>query len=161
MGRLRDRQSDRFLDPDTLTAKTGHTVRHQYKEPDAPDVLPPADAMVVAPITCNSLAKWAAGISDTLPLGLLVEAVGKQQPVVAMPFSNRAQISFPAIQEAMSKLSTWGVAVLVGDNIYKQHEPGTGDNYVHLFPWHLAWQALLQHPRLDSGLLAARLESGD
>ncbi|MGH3933820.1 MAG: flavoprotein [Pseudonocardiaceae bacterium] len=46
----------------------GHTVRHQYKEPDAPNVLPPADAMVVAPITCNSLAKWAAGISDTLPL---------------------------------------------------------------------------------------------
>jgi flavoprotein len=64
-----------------------------YKEPDASDVLPPADAMVVAPITCNSLAKWAAGISDTLPLGLFGEAVGKRQPVVAMPFSNRAQIN--------------------------------------------------------------------
>lgn len=139
----------RFIDADTLAAKTGHTVRHQYKEPDAPDVLPPADAMVVAPITCNSLAKWAAGISDTLPLGLLVEAVGKRQPVVAMPFSNRAQISFPAIREAMRKLTAWGVTVLVGDDIYKQHEPGTGDNYVHLFPWHLAWQALRQHPWLD------------
>jgi phosphopantothenoylcysteine synthetase/decarboxylase len=139
----------RFIDADTLATKTGHTVRHQYKEPDAPDVLPPADAMVVAPITCNSLAKWAAGISDTLPLGLLVEAVGKRQPVVAMPFSNRAQISFPAIQEAMRKLTAWGVTVLVGDDIYKQHEPGTGDNYVHLFPWHLAWQALRQHPWLD------------
>jgi phosphopantothenoylcysteine synthetase/decarboxylase len=139
----------RFIDADTLSAKTGHTVRHQYKEPDAPDVLPPADAMVVAPITCNSLAKWAAGISDTLPLGLLVEAVGKRQPVVAMPFSNRAQISFPAIREAMRKLTAWGVTVLVGDDIYKQHEPGTGDNYVHLFPWHLAWQALRQHPWLD------------
>jgi flavoprotein len=34
---------------------------------------------------CNSLAKWAAGISDTLSLGLLVEAVGKRQPVLAMP----------------------------------------------------------------------------
>ncbi len=139
----------RFLNADTLAAKTGHTVRHQYKEPDAPDVLPPADAMVAAPITCNSLAKWAAGISDTLPLGLLVEAVGKRQPVVAMPFSNRAQISFPAIQEAITTLTEWGVTVLVGDDIYKQHDPGTGGHYVHLFPWHLAWQALLQHPWLD------------
>ena len=138
----------RFLDPDSLTAQTGHTVRHRYKEPDAPDVLPPADALVVAPITCNSLAKWATGISDTLPLGLLVEAVGKRQPVVAMPFSNRAQISFPAIQDAITKLTAWGVTILVGDDIYKQHEPGTGDNYVHLFPWHLAWQAVLQHPWL-------------
>lgn len=135
-----------FIDPDTLAAKTGHTVRHQYKDPHAPDVLPAADAMVVAPITCNSLAKWAAGISDTLPLGLLVEAVGKRQPVVAMPFSNRAQISFPAIQDAMTKLTTWGVTIMVGDNVYKQHDPGTGDHYVHLFPWHLAWQAVLEHP---------------
>jgi phosphopantothenoylcysteine synthetase/decarboxylase len=138
----------RFIDTDALAAKTGHVVRSQYKEPDAPDVLPPADAMIVAPITCNSLAKWAAGISDTLPLGLLVEAVGKGLPVVAMPFSNWAQISFPAVQRAMRELSEWGVTVLVGDDVYKQHEPGTGGaNYIHLFPWHLAWRALLDHPR--------------
>lgn len=118
----------------------------------------PADAMVVAPITCNSLAKWAAGISDTLPLGQLVEAVGKRQPVVAMPFSNRAQINFPAIHDAMNKLTAWGVTVLVGDDIYKQHQPGTGDNYLHLFPWHLAWQALLHHPWLDPGHLRLRPE---
>ncbi len=135
-----------FIDTEALAAKTGHTVRSQYKEPDAPDVLPPADAMIVAPITCNSLAKWAAGISDTLPLGLLVEAVGKHQPVVAMPFSNWAQISFPAVQDAIHTLEGWGVTVLVGDQVYKQHEPGTGERYIHLFPWHLAWQALQDHP---------------
>jgi len=104
---------------------------------------------VVAVSLKKKLAKWAAGISDTLPLGLIVEAVGKRQPVVAMPFSNRAQISFPAIQDAIGKLTTWGVTVLVGDDVYKQHEPGTGDHYVHHFPWHLAWQALLHHPWLD------------
>jgi phosphopantothenoylcysteine synthetase/decarboxylase len=75
----------RFIDGEGLAAKTGHVVRSSYKEPDAPDILPPADALIVAPVTCNSLAKWAAGISDTLPLGLLAEAVGKKQPVVAMP----------------------------------------------------------------------------
>lgn len=142
----------RFIDCEGLAAKTGHVVRSSYKEPDAPDILPPADALIVAPITCNSLAKWAAGISDTLPLGLLVEAVGKKQPVVAMPFSNRAQISFPAVQTAMINLAAWGVTVLVGDDVYKQHEPGTGDRYIHLFPWHLAWQAVLEHPWLPQEL---------
>lgn len=137
----------RFIDVESLTRQTGHTVRSQYKEPDAPDILPPADAMIVAPITCNSLAKWAAGISDTLPLGLLVEAVGKAQPVVAMPFSNWAQLSFPGVQQAIRSLSEWGVTVLLGDEVYRLHEPGTGDNFVHLFPWSLAWKALLAHPR--------------
>ncbi|MEV6099366.1 flavoprotein [Nocardia sp. NPDC051981] len=136
----------RFIDTEALAAKTGHPVRSQYKEPDAPDILPPADAMIVAPLTCNSLAKWAAGISDTLPLGLLVEAVGKRLPVVAMPFSNWAQISFPALQRAIRDLSDWGVTVLVGDDVYKQHDPGTGADYIHLFPWDKAWAALLAHP---------------
>ncbi len=70
----------RFVDADALAVKTGHPVRSEYKHPDAPDVLPPAQGIIVAPITSNSLAKWAAGISDTLPLGLLVEAVGLGLP---------------------------------------------------------------------------------
>ncbi|ATL66703.1 flavoprotein [Nocardia terpenica] len=135
----------RFIGADALEAKTGHPVRSEYKDPGTPDVLPPAEAMVVAPITCNSLGKWAAGISDTLPLGLLVEAVGKRLPVVAVPSSNRAQISFPAIQDAIRKLSDWGVTMLIGDDVYPQPEPGAGGN-AHLFPWHLAWQAVLSHP---------------
>jgi phosphopantothenoylcysteine synthetase/decarboxylase len=142
----------RFIDCDAIEEKTGHVVRSSYKDPDAPDILPPADAMIVAPITCNSLAKWAAGISDTLPLGFLVEAVGKKQPVVAMPFSNWAQIGFPAVQAAMTSLADWGVTVLVGDEVYKQHDPGTGGKYIDLFPWHLAWEALLGHPWLPQNL---------
>ena len=63
----------RFIDCEVLAAKTGHEVRSSYKDPEAPDVLPPAAAMIAAPITCNSVAKWAAGISDTLPLGFLVK----------------------------------------------------------------------------------------
>lgn len=78
-----------FIDAGILAAKTGHTVRHQYKDPDAPDVLPPADAMVVAPITCNSLSKWAVGISDTLPLGLLVEAGHRRQLYSPIPLAPR------------------------------------------------------------------------
>ena len=44
-------------------------MRSEYKQPETPDELPPPDAMIVALATCNTLGKWAAGISDTLPLG--------------------------------------------------------------------------------------------
>ncbi|WP_307710938.1 flavoprotein [Streptomyces sp. V1I6] len=44
-------------------------VRHQYKLPSQPDVLPPPDAMFVAPLTNNTLAKWATAFSDTLASG--------------------------------------------------------------------------------------------
>ncbi|MFE3059486.1 flavoprotein [Nocardia sp. NPDC059239] len=104
--------------------------------------------MIVAPLTGNSLAKWAAGISDTLPLGLLMEAVGKRLPIVAVPFSNSAQISFPALQNASRDLSDWGVTMLVSDAVNKQHEPGTGADHIRLFPWETTWQALLAHPLL-------------
>jgi hypothetical protein len=135
----------RFVDAGAIAAKTGHSVRSEYKQPGTPDVLPPADAMIVAPATCNTMAKWAAGISDTLPLGLLVEALGKRLPVVCMPFSNRAQLNFPAIQNAMRNLTDWGVTIL-GADVYTPHEPGTGGKYVHLFPWRSAWDALQLHP---------------
>jgi Flavoprotein len=137
----------RFIDADAITAKTGHTVRSAYKEPGTPDVLPLADAMIIAPATCNTMAKWAAGISDTLPLGLLVEAVGKHLPIVCMPFSNHAQLSFPAIQAAMHNLADWGVTIL-GADVYSPHEPGTGGKYVQVFPWNFAWESLSNHPWL-------------
>ncbi|MET7774068.1 flavoprotein [Nocardia sp. NPDC005366] len=136
----------KFIDVEALEAKTGHPVRSQYKEPGTPDLLPPADAMIAAPVTCNSVAKWAAGISDTLPLGLLVEAVGKGLPVVAVPYSNPAQLSFPAIQDAISKLGKWGVTVLT-NSPNEQRESATGEEFVQLLPWGDAWRALLAHPR--------------
>ncbi|MEV0250070.1 flavoprotein [Nocardia sp. NPDC050712] len=137
----------KFIDVAQLEQATGFPVRSEYEEPGTPDLLPPADAMVVAPITANSLAKWAAGISDTLPLGLLVEAVGKGLPVVAVPFSNRAQLEFPAIQEAIGKLAEWGVIVVGGSDITEPHEPGAGAEQLPAFPWDRTWQALLTHPR--------------
>lgn len=138
----------KFIDVDALEALTGHPVRSSYKDPDVPDVLPPADAMIAAPITCNSLAKWAVGISDTLPLGLLVEAVGKRLPVVAAPYSNDAQLGFPPIRDAMRKLSEWGVTVLAGDDVRTSHKPGTGAGQRDSFPWNQVWRAVLDHPWL-------------
>jgi hypothetical protein len=49
----------KFIDAAELAGLTGHPVRSEYKQPDEPDVLPPADAFVVAPATFNTV------ISDT------------------------------------------------------------------------------------------------
>jgi hypothetical protein len=40
--------------------------------------------MITCPVTFNTLNKWALGISDTLVLGLLTEAVGLGLPLRAL-----------------------------------------------------------------------------
>lgn len=132
-----------FIDGEALAAKTGYAVRWEYREPGTVSSSPAPDVIIAAPITCNSLAKWATGISDTLPLGILVSAVAWGTPTVAMPFSNRIQLSHPGVQEAIRKLSDWGIIMLASREIYEPHEPGTGSKVAHLFPWHVAWEAAL------------------
>lgn len=138
-----------FADVPDLEALTGHPVRSQYKMPGTADVLPPPDAMIVAPATINTINKWAEGISDTLALGLLVEAIGKGLPIVALPFSNRAHAAHPAFARHIAELRSWGVTVLYGDDVYPFHEPGTGSRYLDIYPWHLAVKAL-PHPDRDA-----------
>lgn len=131
-----------FLDSLGLAGQTGHPVRSDYKNPSDPDVLPAPDAIVVAPATVNTINKWAAGICDTLPLGILVEAIGKRLPVVAMPFTNSAQAAHPAFAENIEKLRSWGVRVLYGPDIHLPHDPGTGGDYLEAFPWNRTLEAL-------------------
>jgi phosphopantothenoylcysteine synthetase/decarboxylase len=131
----------KFLDVPALAEQTGHPVRSFYKQPDEPDLLPPADAFVVAPATVNTINKWAAGITDTLALGLLVEAYGMGLPIVAMPYTNDRMARFPAFQENIAKLSDWGIRMIYGDEV-KLFPPGMGAERRHEFPWHLAIEAL-------------------
>lgn len=132
----------KFVDAAALAEQTGFPVRSHYKNPGDPDVLPPADAMVVAPATVNTMNKWAAGIADTLPLGLLVEGIGKRLKIVAMPYTNRAMAAHPAFGESISRLRSWGVTVLYGDDVLPLPEPGLGQELLDAIPWHLALAAL-------------------
>ncbi|MFB8000896.1 flavoprotein [Nocardia sp. NPDC056000] len=125
----------KFIDADALAATTGWPVRSEYKEPGTPDLLPPADAMIAAPLTGNSIAKWAVGISDTLALGLLIEAVGDGKPVVAVPYSSQGQLNFRPIQRALRTLAESGVTIVPA-------EPGAA------LPLSAAWRAVLEHPGL-------------
>lgn len=132
----------KFVDVAALERQTGRPVRSRYKNPGDPDVLPAADAMIVAPATVNTVNKWAAGIADTLALGLLVEAIGKDLPLVAMPFTNVAMAAHPAFRESIDRLRRWGVTVLFGDDVMPLHPPGTGERHLDRFPWQLGIDAL-------------------
>ncbi|WP_018349474.1 flavoprotein [Longispora albida] len=132
----------KFLDLPALTAMTGHPVRIQYKNPQDPDVLPAPDAMIVAPATVNTINKWAAGICDTLALGLIVEGIGLGLPIVAMPFTNRAHAAHPAFGENLARLSSWGVTVLWDTTGHRPHEPRAGEGLIDTFPWEQALAAL-------------------
>lgn len=128
---------------DGLRELTGHPVRYQYKLPSQEDVLPPPDALLAAPLTLNSLTKWADGHSDTLALGLLTEAFGLPQPLVALPYINRAQAQHPAVERAVATLRTADVRVLLDDGQdtgHTPHAPKQGD--VHAYPWGLALDVL-------------------
>jgi phosphopantothenoylcysteine synthetase/decarboxylase len=122
----------RFMDAGELAALTGHPVRVHYKDPDEPDVLPPANAMVLAPATFNTINKLAHGISDTLALGLVNEAIGLGLPIAAVPWPNTALARHPAFQRSVAELRTWGVTVILDP----ARLPGVSETDA-VFPWEL------------------------
>ncbi|MFD8104236.1 flavoprotein [Nocardia fluminea] len=130
----------RFLDVEALAAQTGHPVRWEFKQPGTDDLLPPADALIAAPLTTNSMAKWATGIGDTLPLALLVEAVGAGLPVVAIPHAKQEQMNFPAVRQARERLAEWGVRF-----VRATEDADTGP-----LPWKSALSAL-REPQMAAG----------
>ncbi|HEX5493497.1 MAG TPA: flavoprotein [Mycobacteriales bacterium] len=130
----------KWLDALTLAELTGHPVRSRYKRPDEPDLLPPPDAILVAPATSNTVNKWAAGITDTLALGLVVEATGAGLPVVAMPSTSSGLAAYPAFTRSLAALRDAGVTVLLGEG---GHQPGMSErDPPSTFPWHLGLAAL-------------------
>jgi len=148
----------KFVDADALEEMTGHPVRTNYKSPGERDMLPPPDAIIVAPATVNTINKWAAGITDTLVLGLLIEAYGYRIPTVVVPYTNYIMARHPSLHESLAKLRGWGVQVLYGDEVYRLGPPGQTDRFRHQFPWRRALQALsgpvISNSRVEPGALS-------
>ena len=132
----------KFVDVAALHQQTGHPVRTYYKSPGDPDVLPEADAMIVAPATVNTVNKWAAGITDTLVLGLLVEGYGYGVPTAVVPYTNKVMALHPSLHESLAKLRDWGVHVLYGEDVCRLGGPGQTDRFRGQFPWRHALQAV-------------------
>ena len=140
----------KFVDVASLRQQTCHEVRTFYKNPGDGDVLPPPNAIIVAPATVNTINKWAAGIADTLVLGLLIEGYGMGLPIVAVPYTNNVMALHPVLHESMDRLRSWGVRVLYGDDVVRLHRPGQSHRHRGEFPWRQALQAVQTHWTSDS-----------
>jgi len=84
--------------------------------------------------------KWAAGIADTLALGLVCEGIGMGLPIVVLPYLNAAQAEHPAFLQSIERLRASGVRVLFGPSVLPLHQPRQGNK--DAFPWHLTLAAL-------------------
>lgn len=101
-----------WVDVPRLAEVSGHAVRVDPRIPQDQDPLPPADAIIAAPLTFNSLNKWASGISDTLALGLLNEALGLDLPIITAPCIKEALRLHPAYEASVKLLISVGVNVV-------------------------------------------------
>jgi Flavoprotein len=107
-------QAMTFIDGDALTAATGYPIRSAWRRPGEPRPLPDPTAIAVAPATFNTINKWAAGISDTLALGILCEAYGLGIPTAVLPYVNAPQQAHPAYAESVRRLGAMGVRFPAG-----------------------------------------------
>ncbi|WP_405845747.1 flavoprotein [Streptomyces sp. NBC_01518] len=130
-----------FLDAEAIETQTGYPIRSAWRTPGEARPLPPADAIVVAPATFNTVNKWAAGISDTLALGILCEAYGMGIPTAVLPYLNAAQAAHPAYEQSLARLR--GMGVLVGS--YEPHKPKAGGG-ADRFQWEEALDLLAPKP---------------
>jgi len=128
-----------------LRELTGHPVRSTYKRPEEPDALPLPDAFLVSPLTFNSLNKWAAGISDTLAMGLLNESLGMGVPITAVPWLNAQLAAHPAVAPSIARLEAAGVRFTSGLGHPSTRIPGPdGKTGTPVYPWLEIEQALVE-----------------
>ncbi|WP_406082465.1 flavoprotein [Micromonospora zamorensis] len=103
-----------WLDREALQDKTGHLVRVEWRMPGDPEPHPPADVVVAAPLTFNTVTKWALGINDTLALGVLNESLGAGLPILAFPHVKAELDAHPAYAGHLAVLRAAGVVVAKG-----------------------------------------------
>ncbi|MER5678710.1 flavoprotein [Streptomyces sp. NPDC002238] len=121
-----------------LEELTGRPVRSEYKRPGEPDAWPPADVILFAPATFNSVNHWALGLADRFVVGVVAEAIGKRIPVVAMPCVNASYVQHRAFDRSVAELREMGVTVLYGEGGFVPNRSGEKVP----FPWHLALDAV-------------------
>jgi hypothetical protein len=119
-----------------LEALTGHLVKSRYRRPGEPDVLPPADAVLFAPATFNSVNCLALGLTSAWVVGYTAEALGAGVPVAVMPCVNTALAAHPQFGRSVRTLRSAGADVLLGEGFHTPGAPGTADPAG--YPWQSA-----------------------
>ena len=129
-----------WIDLGGIASATGCVTRVAPRSLYEPDTLPPADALVAAPLTFNTLNKWAAGISDTLAFGTLNELLGVDIPIIAAPCIKSALQRHPAYNDSTRRLTECGVTVMNPEFITTRDDDGLAT---------FEWARILQDMSID------------
>jgi phosphopantothenoylcysteine synthetase/decarboxylase len=126
-----------WVDEEAIADVIGQGSRKELRSPDQPKSRERASAIVVAPMTFNSIGKLAAGIADTLAHSAMCEALGEGIPFVAVPMVNQYLAAHPAFNSHVHRLTVAGVKwVSLVDGTAGRFETvvsGTGDELVQGF----------------------------
>jgi phosphopantothenoylcysteine synthetase/decarboxylase len=134
-----------WIDLDALAAATGCLTRVHARPPrQQEESLPRAEAVMAAPMTFNSLNKWAAGFSDTLALGVLNEMLGTEVRIIAAPCVKPVLRQHPAYSHSIAQLTNAGVSLLDPDAITTRAKDGLA-----AFDWPQIVAALLDATKPD------------
>jgi len=135
----------KFINIPLLEQLTKHPIQVEYRHPEEDQVLPKADAIIVAPTTFNTLNKWALGITDTLAVGILCEHTGLGTPIIAIPCIPSESLGrHSAFCKSIDALREEGVHVLYEPEKYPP---------MNNVPWKVTLQVL-------DGLLALEEKEG-
>ena len=130
-----------WLDREHLAA-LGVPVLDGQRTPDEPKRLPPAQAVILAPGTFNTINKLATGAADTYALSVLCESLGSKTPMVIVPFVNAKLAGHPAWFASLAVLRYAGAVQIDPRNgAVNSHDPiesGTGDQVAADFRWNWA-----------------------
>jgi phosphopantothenoylcysteine synthetase/decarboxylase len=124
-----------WVDLAELRTVTGQPVRVQPRRPGESDPFPPAGAVLAAPLTFNTINKWACGINDTVALGLLNELLSSDLPIMAVPCVKAALRAHPAYPANVHLLEDAGVQFL-GSSVVRRGGDGLAA---------FEWPAIMQH----------------
>jgi phosphopantothenoylcysteine synthetase/decarboxylase len=118
-----------------LARLTGRSVETRV-EIDPAEARPSPDAVLVSPLTFNTLNKWALGINDNLAVGLLHDALGLGVPITAVPWLNSELASHPAARRSLDLLKGAGVAFTAGYGHSSSRRAGLDGSTAPLpYPW--------------------------
>lgn len=119
-----------WIDAEELAASTGCVVRSAARLPSEDDPLPKADAVLAAPLTFNSLNKWAAGFADNVAVGILCELLGAGVPIIAATCVKDLLRKHRAYGESLKRLADAGVRFIDPDSVTCR-----ADNGLAAFDW--------------------------
>jgi phosphopantothenoylcysteine synthetase/decarboxylase len=96
------------------------------------------DAVICCPATFNTLNKWAAGINDSLALGVLNDALGLGTPVLTVPMVAERLCRHPVWPATLAFLANAGVDTIDATDGQPTSHPrgirsGTGDSVANGF----------------------------